>query len=126
MTKYLRIEQIIDYHDRLIEKYGGLHRIRDIGLLESALGMPKAAVFGQELHPTIYDKAAAYLFHIVKNHPFNDGNKRAGAFTACVFLSVNGVSVDFSDKKYEALVIEVAEGKADKEKIAKFFETSVK
>lgn len=121
MTKFLKIEQIITYHDEMINRYGGLHGIRDLGLLQSAIEMPRARAFGQDLHPTIYDKAAAYLVHIVKNHPFFDGNKRTGAFSACVFLSVNGISVDFSDHKYELLVIEVAEGKADKQKISEFF-----
>lgn len=122
MTRFLKIEQVITFHDQMIEQYGGLHGMRDLGLLESALAMPRATAFGQDLHPTVYDKAAAYLFHIVKNHPFNDGNKRAGAFAACVFLSANGISVDFSDEKYEVLVVAVAEGKADKQQIAQFFE----
>jgi len=125
MTKFLKLEQVIAYHDKMIDQYGGLHGIRDLGLLKSALEMPKATAFGQDLHPTIYDKAAAYLFHIVKNHPFNDGNKRAGAFAACVFLDVNGISVDFSDEQYETLVIEVAEGKTNKQQIAMFFESLV-
>lgn len=121
MTKFLKIEQVITYHDEMIDRYGGLHGIRDLGLLESAMGMPRAAAFGQELHPTVYDKAAAYLYHIVMNHPFYDGNKRTGSFVAAVFLSINGASVDFSDEEYEALIINVAEGKVDKQQIAEFF-----
>lgn len=103
MTKFLKIELVIAYHDEMIEKYGGLHGIRDLGLLESAMGMPRSIAFGQDLHPTIYDKAAAYLFHIVKNHPFNDGNKRTGAFSACVFLNVNGVLLIFLTKNMKNL-----------------------
>ena len=122
MTKFLKVEQVVEYHDLMVNQYGGLQGIRDLGLLLSALEMPKAAAFGQDLHPTIFDKAAAYLFHIVKNHPFNDGNKRTGAFAACVFLNVNGISTDFPDEEYENLVIAVAEGKANKEQIAHFFE----
>ncbi len=124
MIKFLPVEMVILYHDKLIDEYGGLKGIRDMGLLLSALEMPKASLFGVDLHPTLFDKAAAYLFHIVCNHPFNDGNKRTGGFTASVFLDINGKNTDFSDKKYEQLIIKVAKGEAKKENIAKFFESN--
>lgn len=98
MIKFLPVEQVIFYHDRLIEQYGGLTGIRDIGLLLSALEMPKASISGEYLHKTIFDKAAAYLYHIVCNHPFIDGNKRTGAFSALVFLDINGVITLFQMK----------------------------
>lgn len=79
-------------------------------------------MFGQELHPSMYDKAAAYLFHIVCNHPFNDGNKRTGFGSALLFLKANSVSVNFDKKKYENLVVEVAKGKISKAEIARFLE----
>lgn len=63
---YLSLEQIIELHDALIEKFGGLIGIRERGLLESAVATPMMAVFGDELHKTIYNKAAAYLFYIAK------------------------------------------------------------
>lgn len=74
------------------------------------------------LYPTIYDKAAAYLYHIVQNHPFNDGNKRTGFGAAYLFLRANQVPILFDDESYENLVIEVAKGKRKKEAIAFFFE----
>lgn len=122
MIKFLPVEMVILYHDKLIDAYGGLKGIRDIGLLLSALEIPKSSIFGIELHPTIFDKASAYLFHIVSNHPFNDGNKRTGGFAASVFLEINGLNTDFSDKKYEQLIIKVAKGEAKKENISQFFE----
>ena len=94
--------------------------IRDKGLLISAVEMPRASMFGEYLHKTIYDKAAAYLFHIVQNHPFNDGNKRTGALTTILFLEENGIKIAFSDKDYEEFVIDVAQGKKNKEEIAYF------
>ena len=72
---YLSLEQIIELHDALIEKFGGLIGIRERGLLESAVAAPMMAVFGEELHKTIYNKAAAYLFYIAKNHAFLDGRR---------------------------------------------------
>jgi len=97
MIKFLPVEMVILYHDKLIDEYGGLKGIRDMGLLLSALEMPKSSMCGVDFHPTIFDKAAAYLFHIVCNHPFNDGNKRTGAFAAAVFLEIHGMNTDFSE-----------------------------
>ena len=124
MIKYIPIESLILYHDDLIEKYGGLKGIRDMGLLISSLELPKSAMFGKDLYPTIFDKAAVYLFHIICNHPFNDGNKRTGSFAALTFLKMNGYKKDFSEREYlsyENLILKVANGQVNKEVIAKFF-----
>ena len=67
-------------------RYGGLPGLRDEGLLESAVAQAVATFGGEYLHNDIFQMAAAYLFHIVQNHPFVDGNKRAGAAAAVVFL----------------------------------------
>lgn len=120
MTKFLTIEQVIQLHDVFLDEYGGLAGIRDWGMLASAVEMPRLSFFGEMTHKTIYDQAAAYLYHIVMNHPFNDGNKRTGALTAILFLEENGVRISFSDKEYENLVVEVAQGLKTKEKIASF------
>lgn len=125
MIKFLPVEMVIAYHDRLIEEHGGLKGIRDMGLLLSALEMPKASMFGTDLHATVFDKAAAYLFHIISNHPFIDGNKRTGGFSAAVFLDINGESTNFSDEKYQELILGVAQGKVKKEEIALFFQNSI-
>lgn len=79
-------------------------------------------MFGNDLYPTVYDKAAAYLYHIVCNHPFNDGNKRTGFGSALLFLKANSIPIVFGKKEYENLVIEVAKSKKSKEEIAHFFE----
>ncbi len=120
MTKFFTVEQVIEIHDAFLEDHGGLPGIRDKGLLISAVEMPRASMFGEYLHKTIYDKAAAYLFHIVQNHPFNDGNKRTGALTTILFLEENGIKIVFSDKDYEEFVVSVAQGQKNKEEIAYF------
>lgn len=120
MTKFLTVEQIIEIHDAFLEDHGGLPGIRDKGLLISAVEMPRASMFGEHLHKTIYDKAAAYLFHIVQNHPFNDGNKRTGALTTILFLEENGIKIVFTDDDYEEFVVAVAQGDKNKEDIAYF------
>jgi death-on-curing protein len=120
---FIALQEIIEDQDEIIAKYGGVRGIRDIGLLVSAIEMPKAAMFGEYLHPTIFDKAAAYLYHIVRNHPFVDGNKRTGTLAALTFLRQNNVAIQFSEKEvlaFEELIVNTAEGKTTKEQIAKF------
>jgi death-on-curing protein len=122
MIKYLTLEEVLEMHDLFIEKFGGLGGTRDSNLLLSAIETPKAAMFGNDLYPSVYDKAAAYLYHLVQNHPFNDGNKRTGFGVAYLFLRANKVPILFDDEAYEDLVIEVAKGKKTKEEIACFFQ----
>lgn len=125
MTEYLTIEQVIELHDELLKKYGGLPGIRDKNLLWSAIDAPKAAMFGQEMYPSIYEKAAAYLYHLVRNHPFNDANKRTGYALTLIFLEVNEVTLIFKREDLENLVVEVAKGKKTKERIAKFLKQGI-
>lgn len=120
MTKFFTVEQVIEIHDAFLEDHGGFPGIRDKGLLISSVEMPRASMFGEYLHKTICDKAAAYLFHIVQNHPFNDGNKRTGALTTILFLEENGIKIAFSDQDYEEFVVNVAQGQKNKEEIAYF------
>jgi death-on-curing protein len=119
---FLTVEEVIQIHDELVSEYGGLHGIRDMGLLVSAIEMPKATMFGEFLHESIYDKAAAYLFHIVCNHAFVDGNKRTGAACTLVFLYQNGHPQKYDMKKFEDMVCNVAQGIFSKEEISKFLQ----
>jgi death-on-curing protein len=120
MIEYLTIEQVIELHDEMLKRYGGLPGIRDKNLLWSAIDAPKAAMFGQEMYPSVYEKAAAYLYHLVCNHPFNDANKRTGFTVTLVFLEVNNAKQAFKKEDLEDLVIEVAKGKETKERITRF------
>lgn len=122
MTEYLTVEQVIAVHDELLKRYGGLQGIRDKNLLCSAIDAPKAALFGQEMYPSVYEKAAAYLYHIVCNHPFNDANKRTGYAVTLIFLEVNNAKQAFKKEGLEELVIEVAKGNETKEGIVQFLE----
>jgi len=88
--RYLRAEHVLQMHSFIIDETGGLHGIRDHGRLESAIARPQQNVFGQELHPTVFDKAAAYAHAIIFDHPFVDGNKRTAMTAAFVFLEDNG------------------------------------
>src|SRR5437773_3317701 len=111
---FLTVAEVVDLHGRLIAQFGGSMEVRDLGLLQSALAMPSASFGGQFLHESLPDMAAAYLYHLVQNHAFVDGNKRIGAAAARVFLLANGAKFDPSEKEYGDLTLAVASGKVDK------------
>jgi len=118
---FLDLDHVLRVHRSLIETYGGAEGIRDIGLLHSAIAMPQASFGGQFLHKDVFEMAAAYLYHIVQNHPFIDGNKRAGAAAAIIFLAINDVTIEADEEGIVSLTLAVAEGKAGKQEIAEFF-----
>lgn len=91
-----------------------------MGLLESAVEMPMAWFENRFLHNDIFEMAAAYLFHIVMNHPFVDGNKRTGAVASDVFLYINGWNFMADEERFETLVLSVAQGNTNKTQVAQF------
>lgn len=119
---FLSIEEVIQIHDELVKNFGGLQGIRDMGLLISAIEMPKAMMFGEYLHESIYDKASAYLYHVIQNHAFLDGNKRTGSACALIFLYQNGHEKKYDMKDFEEMVCQVAQGLLSKQEISKFLE----
>ena len=123
---FLGLDEVIEIHRDQIKRYGGPTGIRDMELLKSAIAMPPASFGGEYLHKNLYEMAAAYLFHIARNHPFIDGNKRTGAVTAVVFLLLNGIELNADEDSFEEMVRSVAEGKTDKAKIAEFFRNNTK
>jgi death-on-curing protein len=83
--------------------------------------MPSVTFRGEYLHTDIFEMAAAYLFHIVKNRPFIDGNKRVGAVSTLIFLAFNGYDLTVSQDKFASFVIGVAKSDINKAEIALFF-----
>lgn len=124
MIRFLHVQEVLEIHDQIIDCFGGAFGLRDLGLLVSAVEIPKATMSKKLLHPTISDQAAAYLFHICNNHPFIDGNKRTAVVSALVFLEDNHVKVNFDENELEKLVIQTATGKANKKMISSFFQKS--
>ena len=122
MTLFLHVQGVIDIHDQLIDTFGGLFGIRDLGLLTSAIAMPKSKIQKTFLHPSIYDQAAAYLFHICRNHPFLDGNRRTATISALVFFENNTVSLEFDEHEFENLVVETAIGNVNKTDLSFFLQ----
>ncbi len=120
-VEFLSLEDVLAIHLDQTSRYGGDSGIRDHGLLESALAQPQAEFGGQLLHASLYDMAAAYMFHIVQNHPFVDGNKRTGAVAALVFLDLNGIEITAPSGALYDITISVAQGIAGKQAVAEFF-----
>lgn len=118
---FLNIEDVLKLHSNQIELYGGDHSVRDMGLLESAIAQPRASFGGEYLHNDIYEMAAAYMFHLVQNHPFVDGNKRIGAVASLVFLDINGIEIKAEKGRLYDLTLSVATGQTGKKEIAQFF-----
>lgn len=116
--EFLTVEDVLLIHDEQLEAYGGIHGIRDEGLLESAVMMPQASFGGELLHHGLFEMAAAYAFHIAENQPFLDGNKRTALVSALVFLDINGFEIlDESMKLYDAM-ISIANKEIDKYDLA--------
>ena len=119
--EFLSLSEVIEIHRDQIERYGGSLGVRDFGLLQSAIAMPMAQFGGECLHGDLIEMAAAYLFHLVQNHPFIDGNKRTALATCLVFLSENHLlkEEELDADAWEALTLEVASGKLDRDALAK-------
>ena len=115
---FLTLAEVVDIHCNQIKLYGGLPGIRDINLLSSAIAMPHASFHGEYLHNDIYEMAAAYAFHIGKNHPFVDGNKRTALVSALVFLELNGISISDSQGKLYDAMLDLSTGKLNKSEFA--------
>ena len=101
-------EQVLLLHTQLIEEFGGTDGVRDYNLLESALETPFQSFAGEELYPTIQAKAARLGYGLIKNHPMLDGNKRIGAHAMLVFLAVNGIEMEYTQKELYEAVLSVA------------------
>ena len=112
---HLTVDEVREIHAEAIARFGGLDGVRDLPLLESAVAAPQAGFGGASLYADIEEIAAAYLFYICRNHPFLDGNKRAGLGACLVFLVLNGVQTPADGPGWENLTIGVASGKLDRD-----------
>ena len=119
---FLSLEEVLEIHQQQMEYYGGAPGVRDLALLESAIAQPQASFSAEFLHASIPAMAAAYLFHICRNHPFVDGNKRVAANAAITFLLMNGWEPTFSEDALVDAVLAVASSSMTKERLVQFFE----
>jgi death on curing protein len=118
--RFLSVNDVLILHAIAIEDQGGDPSIRDRAMLESAVAMPAQQFAGHFLHEDIPAMAAAYAFHICMNHPFVDGNKRAGTAAMIAFLSDNGWTFDASAEEAEPIILQLASGSLDKAAFSKW------
>jgi death-on-curing protein len=126
MIRYLILVEIVHLHRLVIEQSGGGSGIRDVGALESAIAQPRMTFGGEDLYPTIVDKAAAIGFSIVMNHPFIDGNKRTGHAAMETFLILNRLEIDVSVDEQEKVILDLASGKLKREAFTSWLKRNVK
>lgn len=118
MTVYLSVEQLLRLHQMQLERFGGRAGLRDRGALESAAARPRMTFGGEDLYPDVPAKAAALMHSLAMNHPFVDGNKRAAAMSAELFLVVNGHELDAADEAIIDVTIALARGEVSAEALA--------
>jgi death-on-curing protein len=117
---FLTLDEVLGIHADQIRVYGGASGIRDLSLLRSAIAMSETSFDGEYLHSSVFEMAAAYLFHLARNHPFVDGNKRTALMCALVFLGLNGQRLRADPNDLYSLVDGAAAGEVDKAEISVF------
>jgi len=113
--RYLTVGEVLELYSRVINQSGGGVGIRDLGALESAVAQPRMTFNGDELYPTIVEKASALGFSLIQNHPFIDGNKRAGHAAMESFLMFNGYEISASVDEQVETILGVASGNIDRD-----------
>ncbi len=119
-TFFLSITQVLAIHDQMIKRFGGSKGVRDISLLASAIGRSQATFDNKDLYDNIFDKAAALLQSLLKNHPFVDGNKRTALTSTGIFLKINGYSLINNHKEEVEFAVKVDNKRLSLEEINKW------
>ena len=119
--RYLTLNEVLDLYQQVMEQSGGAVGIRDLNALESAVAQPRMTLGGEELYPTVKEKASALGFSLVMNHPFVDGNKRTGAAAAELFVEMNGHDLNAIDSELEHLTMATARGEMSAEALSIWF-----
>ena len=119
-TSYLTLDIVLAIHEEMVERYGGSHGIRDIGLIQSAATRPQSSFGGEDLYQTIFDKAAALFHSLMFNHAFVDGNKRTAMVSTARFLFMNGYELDASQKEFVTFPLNVENQHLSIEEISKW------
>lgn len=110
-------QQVLQMHMELINATGGSYGVRDETLLDAALAAPFMSFDGTDLYPTLEQKAARLGYGLIENHAMIDGNKRIGAHTMLVFLALNGVFLQYTQKELYTIILEVTSGKSSQEEL---------
>jgi len=120
--EFLELEDVFELHADSIARYGGDMGVRDRGLIDAAVAVPRQSFGGEYLHKTLFEMAAAYAFHLAESQGFVDGNKRAGLAAATAFLAMNGYDlIEQEDRLYTAMIA-ISARTLDKRGLARVFE----
>lgn len=123
--KILKKRQILLLHSALIAESGGSDGVRDEGLLDSAVNTPFQTFSGQDLYPTVLEKAVRLGFGLIRNHPFIDGNKRIGTHAMLVFLNLNSITLSYEDDELISTIMSVASDKLDADGLLKWIQQHI-
>ena len=123
--KILKKRQILLLHSALIAESGGSDGVRDEGLLDSAINTPFQTFSGQDLYPTVLEKAVRLGFGLIRNHPFIDGNKRIGTHAMLVFLNLNSITLSYEDDELISTILSVASGEMDADGLLKWIQQHI-
>jgi death-on-curing protein len=119
----LTLDEVIALHKKVVNATGGSQGVRDAGLLESAVLGCYQSFDGEDLYPTITEKAARMAYAVCKNHPFVDGNKRVAIASMLVILRMNDIVILFTQQELITLGLGIADGSIDYEDIVNWIAT---
>ena len=123
--RYLTIAEALEIYQRVMQQTGGLVGIRDLGLLASAIAQPYMTFGGNELYPSLAEKAAALGFALIKNHPFADGNKRSGHAVMESFLALNDYEINASTDEQVEVILSLASGNLSREEFTEWLSNHI-
>ena len=123
--RYLTLNEVLEVHRQVIAQSGGAEGLMHLPALESALAQPQMTFGGEDLYPTLVDKAAAFGYALIKNHPFLDGNKRTGHAAMEVFLVLNGYEIHADVEEQEHVILQVAASEIDRKEFTTWLRTHV-
>lgn len=123
---YLNQNQVFNLHDKIIKEFGGISGIRDERSLESALANPLQTFTGQDLYPSIVDKAVQLCYGLIKNHPFLDGNKRTGLHLMLILIHINGLKINIAHDELTDIIFKVADGTFNQQEFLQVLKEKIK
>jgi death on curing protein len=126
MTRYLTLEEVLELHRLALEQSGGRDGVRDLGGLESAMAQSQMAFAGQDLYPSLAEKAAAMCYSLVCNHAFVDGNKRVGHLAMETFLVLNAWELAAAIDEQERVILQLAAGTLKRDEFTAWVKSHLK
>jgi len=124
-VRYLALNEVLEVHRQVMAQSGGAEGLMHLPALESALAQPQMTFGGEDLYPTLVDKATALGYALIKNHPFLDGNKRTGHAAMEVFLVLNGYEIRAAVDEQERVILQVAASEMDREEFTTWLQAHV-